>query len=107
MALLSRCIQAFCTGPVLKVRASTYLRLRLLDRHTCQQQFGEFLNEQEIREMLHRRNYMLRWAWVWVGGGRAGIVSVLARRPAACCCCLRVLLHAQPLAELAIWPPCS
>eukprot|EP00887_Chlorella_sp_A99_P007513 scaffold2.g7513.t1 len=52
---------AFCTGPVLKVRASTYLRLRLLDRHTCQQQFGEFLNEQEIREMLHRRNYMLRY----------------------------------------------
>lgn len=53
--------QAFCTGPVRCVRATTYLRLRLLDRHTCKQHFGEFLGEQEIREMLHRRNYVLRY----------------------------------------------
>lgn len=54
-------MQAFCTGPVRKVRASTYLRLRLLDRHTCQEQFGEYLTEQELRDLLHRRNYILRY----------------------------------------------
>ncbi|GAB4823126.1 hypothetical protein N2152v2_010172 [Parachlorella kessleri] len=52
---------AFQTGPVRCVSAKTYLRLRFLDAATISQKFSDVLSEREMRELLHRRNYVLRY----------------------------------------------
>jgi len=50
---------AFQTGPVCCVRASTYLRLRFLDCPTLLAEFSGILSEAEIRGMARRRDAIL------------------------------------------------
>ncbi|KAL4858171.1 hypothetical protein ACK3TF_001664 [Chlorella vulgaris] len=52
---------AFGSGPVRCVSASTYLRLRFLDSHTVSQELGQHLSRAEQRALLHRRDYVLRY----------------------------------------------
>eukprot|EP01025_Chloroclados_australasicus_P058472 TRINITY_DN7346_c0_g1_i1.p1 TRINITY_DN7346_c0_g1~~TRINITY_DN7346_c0_g1_i1.p1 ORF type:complete len:562 (-),score=56.32 TRINITY_DN7346_c0_g1_i1:2475-4160(-) len=52
---------AFQTGAVRTVSARTYLRLRFMDAASIASKFSEFLTEREMREMLHRRNYILKY----------------------------------------------
>lgn len=52
---------AFSTGPVRCVSASTYLRLRFLDSHTVAQELGAHLSRAEQRQLLHRRDYILHY----------------------------------------------
>jgi hypothetical protein len=43
------------------ISASTYLRLRFLDATTVADRLGPFLSDQEQRELLNRRNAVLRY----------------------------------------------
>jgi hypothetical protein len=52
---------AFSTGPVRCVSASTYLRLRFLDAHTVSEELGQHLSRAEQRQLLHRRDYILHY----------------------------------------------
>ncbi|KAI3425989.1 hypothetical protein D9Q98_007957 [Chlorella vulgaris] len=52
---------AFGSGPVRCVSASTYLRLRFLDSHSVSQELGQHLSRAEQRALLHRRDYVLRY----------------------------------------------
>ncbi|KAL4436762.1 hypothetical protein ABPG75_003901 [Micractinium tetrahymenae] len=52
---------AFSTGPVRCVSASTYLRLRFLDSHTVAEELGAHLSRAEQRQLLHRRDYVLHY----------------------------------------------
>mmetsp|Transcript_16712 Transcript_16712/g.42855 ORF Transcript_16712/g.42855 Transcript_16712/m.42855 type:complete len:557 (-) Transcript_16712:206-1876(-) len=52
---------AFQTGSVRVVSAKTYLRLRFLDASSIANSFSHFLSEREMREMLIRRNQILRY----------------------------------------------
>jgi len=52
---------AFQTGPVRCVSACTYLRLRFLDAASIANSFSHFLSEREMRDMLIRRNTILRY----------------------------------------------
>lgn len=50
---------AFQTGPVRCVSASTYLRLRFLDKEILTAKFSEVLSSEEIEEMMQRRDMVL------------------------------------------------
>ncbi|PSC70153.1 phosphatidylinositol kinase [Micractinium conductrix] len=52
---------AFGSGPVRCVSASTYLRLRFLDSHTIAEELGAHLSRSEQRQLLHRRDYVLHY----------------------------------------------
>jgi len=52
---------AFQTGPVRCIRARTYLRLRFLDAAAIAGSFSRFLSEREMRDLLVRRNMILRY----------------------------------------------
>lgn len=52
---------AFQTGPVRCVSARTYLRLRFLDAATIASSFSQYLSEREMRDLLVRRNTILRY----------------------------------------------
>ncbi len=52
---------AFQTGPVVRVSAKTYLRLRFLDASTIASSFSKYLSEREMRDLLMRRNTILRY----------------------------------------------
>mmetsp|Transcript_5867 Transcript_5867/g.16447 ORF Transcript_5867/g.16447 Transcript_5867/m.16447 type:complete len:329 (+) Transcript_5867:106-1092(+) len=52
---------AFKTGAVLRISARTYLRLRFLDAATIACNFSRYLSEREMRELLMRRNAVLRY----------------------------------------------
>ena len=52
---------AFQTGAVTCISARTYLRLRFLDAATIASNFSRYLSEREMRELLMRRNAILRY----------------------------------------------
>ncbi|GJP53635.1 hypothetical protein CLOM_g12787 [Closterium sp. NIES-68] len=52
---------AFQTGPIRCVSAHTYLRLRFLDRSILALKFSGMLSEQEITDLITRRDQVLRY----------------------------------------------
>lgn len=69
---------AFQTGAVRRVSASTYLRLRFLDASAITARFSDFLTEREMRDLLHRRNNVLLYLDRLVESQvRAGTVCLL------------------------------
>lgn len=75
---------AFQTGAVRCVSASTYLRLRFLDASAITAAFSGHLTEREMRGMLHRRNHILRYLdrLVEVQGYAATVLPSRAAGPA-------------------------
>ena len=52
---------AFRTGPVTRIAASTYLRLRFLDSQSLTDAFAGVLSGRELRALVHRRNQILAY----------------------------------------------